>query len=197
MSESKAIFIRNPKCATISVRSAIKSQKLPIRLDELKRHQTALQWRSAIPDYKDHFVFSICRNPYSRILSAWLFIRKRKLEKHKEILDKYGTSFEEFVLNLEKDFGLQLTDVDMVTWPQWVWLVDSEGNKIVDNIGRFEKLPQWWENLCKKKGWTHAPLPKSNKTKHGPWKDYYTPDMIKVVNKQYVDDFKLLGYKKL
>jgi hypothetical protein len=197
VSKFKAIFIRNPKCATISIRSAINKQGSGTRFDELEKHQTALQWMGEIPNYKKHFVFSVCRNPYDRLLSGYMFICKRKLDKHEKILEKYGTDFESFVLNLEEDFGMKLADVDMVTWPQWIWVTDSKGNCIVDNIGRFEKLPEWWKSLCKQRGWKHSPLPKSNKTRHGPWREYYTPDMIKVVNEQYADDFNLFGYKTL
>lgn len=195
--KKKSIFIRNPKCATISIRGVIRQQGSGTRFDELERHQTALQWKNEIPDYEDHFVFSVCRNPYDRLLSAWFFICKRKLEKHEKILEKYGNNFEEFVMNLEEDFGMKLTEVDMVTWPQYLWLFDKDGTCLVDSVGRFEKVNQWWKNLCKNRGWKHVPLPKSNKTRHGPWKDYYTSDMIKVVNEQYADDFKLLPYKML
>jgi len=193
---SQAIFIRNPKCATISIRAAINQQKLGVRFDEAEAHQTALQWKDTISDYKEHFIFSVCRNPYDRLLSGWLFICKRKLDKHSEILDKYS-SFEDFVLNLGKDFKIKLTEVDMVTWPQVTWFLDSDDKCIIDEIGKFEELAFWWIKLCKSKNWDYAQLRKTNSTRHGPWTEYYTRDMIKVVNKQYADDFKFLDYKML
>lgn len=195
---SKSIFIRNPKCATISIRSALKRHKdLNVRIDELDYHQTAKQWQEQIKDFNDHFVFTVCRNPYERLLSGWLFICRRKLDKHKNILAKYGSDFKLFVRGLKDDFNIDLTDVDMVTWCQREWICDSQGKIIVDEIGRFENLTSWWSQLCKKRGWPKIELVKSNSTNHGHWREYYTPDMIKVVNEQYADDFKLLNYPML
>lgn len=194
---SKAIFIRNPKCATISIRSVIKQPKFNVRFDEIEKHQTALKWKQTISDYDQHFIFSVCRNPYDRLLSGWLFICRRKLDKHQAILEKYGSNFERFVLNLEKDFSMAISEVDMVTWPQHLWLTDNKGNIIINEIGRFENLSSWWIELSKRQSWPIIALPKANATNHGPWKDYYTSDMIKVVNQCYVDDFKLLNYEML
>lgn len=194
---NKAIFIRNPKCATISIRSVVKQPQFNVRFDEVEKHQTALKWQCTASDYNQHFVFSVCRNPYDRLLSGWLFICRRKLDKHKAILEKYGSNFERFVLDLEKDFSMLVSDVDMVTWPQYLWLTDVDKNLIVNEIGRFENLSSWWVDFSKRRGWPIVGLPRSNTTKHGPWKEYYSPDMIKVVNKCYADDFKLLKYEML
>jgi chondroitin 4-sulfotransferase 11 len=193
---SKAIFIRNPKCATISIRNVLKYPGFNTRVDEDEAHQTATSW-SKKPDYKDHFTFSVCRNPYDRLLSGWLFICRRKLDKHEKILETYGNDFNAFVHNLDDDFGMKLTEVDMVTWPQYKWMLDENGKCIVDEIGRFERLSSWWAGLCQSKGWPTVELPKSNSTKHSHWRDYYTPEMIKIVNKQYKEDFVLLNYEML
>lgn len=186
------IFIRNPKCATISIRGVAKN--LGIRIDEKDYHQTALEWKQILPDYDKHFKFTIVRNPYDRLLSGYLFICRRKLPKHKEILAKYGNDFKRFVLGLEEDFKMKLTDVDMVTWEQKKWLVDAEGRVIVDRIGRFEDLDNFWRILCQEKKWKYFPLPKSNMTIHSHWSSYYTPEMKKIVEEQYRGDFELLGY---
>jgi hypothetical protein len=195
VSERKAIFIRNPKCATISIRGVFQHNDRGVRIDELEAHQRAHQWKDTIRDFDNHFVFSVCRNPYDRLLSGWLFICRRRLDKHKDILKKYGTNFTDFVLNLEADFGMQLTEVDMVTWPQHKWFLDQKGNNLVNEIGRFESLNEWWLDLCKRRGWSQQPLPKRNTTKHGPWRDYYNPAMYKIVNQQYKKDFELFNYK--
>lgn len=194
---SKSIFIRNPKCATISIRGVVKRRGYDVRVDELDYHQTALQWKQTEPNFGQHFVFSVCRNPYDRLLSGWLFICKRKLEKHGKILDKYGSNFKSFVMSLQDDFGMSLHDVDMVTWRQVNWFLDENGNNLVHEIGRFEQLASWWRELCRKKGWPPVKLPKQNKTRHGPWREYYDQNMIKVVNEQYADDFEFFKYKKL
>jgi hypothetical protein len=194
---SGSIFIRNPKCATISIRGAVRREGFGVRFDELETHQTAAQWKKSTPDLKRYFVFSVCRNPYDRLLSGWLFICRRKLDKHEKILEKYQGDFKLFVTNLHKDFGMKLTDVDMVTWAQVNWFMDEEGNNLVDEIGRFESLSSWWPKLCQRKGWPPVNLSKSNRTNHGPGKEYYTSEMIEIVNEQYADDFKLFNYKML
>ena len=192
---SKSIFIRNPKCATISIRGALDKQD--VRIDELEYHQRAYQWKDTLRDYDKHFVFSVCRNPYDRLLSGWMFICRRKLDKHKDILKRYGNNFQDFVMNLEHDFDMKLTEVDMVTWEQSKWFLDKKGNNIIDEIGLFENLQNWWLDLCKKRGWPQEPLPKRNMTKHGPWQEYYVPAMYKIVNQQYKSDFNLLDYKPI
>jgi hypothetical protein len=186
------IFIRNPKCATISIRNV--GKRLGFRIDEKDYHQTALEWKQMLPDYDDHFKFTVVRNPYDRLLSGYLFICRRKLPKHREILSRYGTNFEKFVTGLDRDFKMKLTDVDMVTWPQKTWLTDEQGNVIVDKIGHFEDLGNFWKNLCQEKDWQFIPLPKSNATRHGPWTNYYTSEMKEIVQNQYREDFELLDY---
>lgn len=192
MSKQQSIFIRNPKCATISIRSVAK--RLNIRIDELHYHQRAIEWKNTIPNYDEHFSFTVTRNPYDRLLSGYLFICRRKLNKHKKILAKYGNNFEKFVLNLEADFGMKLTEVDMVTWPQKLWLFDEDNQLIVDKIGRFEDLDNFWRSLCNERQWPYFKLPKSNVTQHKPWSHYYNSEMKKIVSEQYKDDFDLLNY---
>lgn len=92
---------------------------------------------------------------------------------------------------------MNLEDLDMVTWPQTRWFLDKSGNDIVNEIGRIERINPWWKKLCKDQGWPETPLKKRNATNHKPWREYYTPDMADIINREYAADFEFLKYKKL
>lgn len=165
---------------------------------------------ASIKDYIDYFgestinsifTFTIARNPYDRLYSAYNYLIKggRNNEtdlKYQNIIREYDT-FEDFVLRFFRD----KTYLDLHHFvPQTNWLTNERGELVIDFIGHFEDLENDFLKVSKKidGGPFLKELPKKNITKKSSTKKdgdvKYTPEMYTVVNYIYANDFKLLNY---
>ena len=140
------------------------------------------------------YSFSIVRNPWDRLLSAW----KDKVYKqwadwypekcHKWRLPVYaeykGKSFNYFVRNIDI-----LCDGHVI--PQTL-LIDLDR---VDFVGRFENLQEDFDTICQGVGIPSMELPHKNKTKHKHYTEYYDDETRQIVAEKYAKDIEYFGYK--
>ncbi|MGF1489030.1 MAG: sulfotransferase family 2 domain-containing protein [Prochloraceae cyanobacterium] len=80
---------------------------------------------------------------------------------------------------------------------QYQFVRDSNGNKLVDYIGRYENLKADLERVFNKVGLEHIKLPVANKS-HGKslsYRDYYREDTKALVADKYREDIALFGYE--
>ena len=138
--------------------------------------------------YKQHypaeftafFKFTIVRNPYDRLVSAWKWqtavVKNQKLSTLKDFIEarpdasKYSEKFK-----LE---GLSV----------------FESIKKFDYIGRFEDLISTYYHLSKKLNIQMDAIPHTNRTGLGEYQKYYDEDTIDLVRKKYSIDLELFGY---
>ena len=134
--------------------------------------------------WKEYLKFCFCRNPYDRVVSAYNYI----METEK--------------LNIDFDVYLEMKDIVTENEYAHVFLsqkqhvIDSEGNCVMDFIGRFENFEDDFKLLLEKIGIDkiiHNPKPK-NKREHGSYKKYYDNRLIKIVNDLFMEDFEFFGY---
>lgn len=102
-------------------------------------------------EYSRYFKFSFVRNPWTRILSEY---RYRNYFSHR--------SFRDFVLNKLPQPGWD--DKYRHIMPQYDMLHDSQGNLLVDFVGRFESLQQDFDAVCETLGIAGSNLPHRNKS---------------------------------
>jgi len=102
-------------------------------------------------DFTDFFKFSFVRNPWARILSEY---RYRNYFQHR--------SFRDFVLKKLPKPGWD--DKYRHVMPQYDMLHDSQGNLLVDFVGRFESLQQDFDHVCQRLGIADSSLPHRNKS---------------------------------
>lgn len=189
--KTNSLFIHIPKAAGISFQQGLYDidsfGHLPIKdvqeyMDEDKFNQM----------YK----FTIVRNPYDRLISAYLYLKKGgrgaliDLEYQKKI-EKYK-NFEDFVLNFftTQDF-MQMEHFI----PQTEWLIDEAGVLKVDYIGYFETIEDEFE-IIYRQIFSMSPqnhLPRKNPTNVAN-EIQFSREMLNIINSIYLKDFELLNY---
>ena len=171
----KFIYIHIPKCAGSSVEKFLNST-VHVEWDELNKiwvqHATAKQIKEIYcQDYDQYFKFTFVRNPWDRAVSDYMWVQQEL---------KITGDFKNYLL-LEDVFDTprlhyphlnQLGRGDHII-PQSDFVLDSEGNFMVDFIGRFETL-QWDINIvCDRLGIPRSTLPRENQSKHTHYSEYY------------------------
>ena len=186
-----AIFIHVPKVAGTSINKAIYGRTLG--------HYTALEIKNKFPGlYKDSFVFSFVRNPWSRVVSAYNFAKQGRTESmgvHKPEQYKIPEfeSFESFVND-----WLTLKDVnnlDYIFQPQVRFLTDSNGCIIVDYFERVENLASGILEVERKLN-REIKVGRVNATSStDEYRNYYTNErLIDLVSEVYKSDIRTFGY---
>jgi hypothetical protein len=103
-------------------------------------------------------------------------------------------NFEEFILRCTDE----ITDPDgrkHIFRNQIDYLVDENGTIIVDFIGRFERLQECFDEVCRRLGCTPVELPRINDSRHAAYTEYYTPAMAETVARHYARDIETFGYR--
>lgn len=193
MLEKTALFVHIPKCAGVSFSNALFGYIGPGHLT-LRNYEVLLTKK----EYDSCFKFSIVRNPWDRLHSAYSFLMHGGIAENdhqfrEDVLSKY-TSFEQFVIS-------GLSDSEVLKYyhflPQEHYLRNYRGRIGVDYVGRFERLSDDFNVIANKLG-LKCDLEHTNKTKHQlmtSYRDAYTVKMKERVRQVYGHDINLLGYK--
>jgi hypothetical protein len=134
------------------------------------------------------FKFAIIRNPYDRLVSEYYYDRKWN-KKTKSL------NFKEFVLYIAEQQRKEKLFAHYK--PQFDFVTDENGDRMVDFIGKYENLNEDWERIRRLTGFEFSYLPRINQSNHGPFRDYYDRETISIVNEIYTMDFGFFGYAKL
>ncbi|MBM4148632.1 MAG: sulfotransferase family protein [Lentisphaerae bacterium] len=191
--EHRFIFVHIPKTAGTSVARAIEKvggAHYPWR----PFHKTCAELAGIeIPwaTWNAYFKFAFVRNPWDLHLSKYLFVREKRGHPLHEAVS--SMSFRDFTFWLRDNMaGLNAGDsfrnlrqVDFVT--------GADGRLMVDFVGRFERLRDDWNTICKQTG-VRAKLPHANRTEHGSYPDYYDDETRGIVGALYAADVERFGY---
>lgn len=139
--------------------------------------------------FEGYYKFSIVRNPFQRLVSAYNY-------RIKSYLPRFG-SFEAFIRHLPEGIGeARARRGDHIT-PQ-VRHTHEDGRQAVDLIGRFEQLDTAMIVLAKRLGLSEpislAGKPPPNLHPQKASMDSYNDDLIAIIQNVYREDFDLLGY---
>jgi hypothetical protein len=161
-------------------------------------HATALDFRESYPEkFDQYFKFSFVRNPYSRLLSAYLYLSKggsgnrHDSEVFKKYFENTNHDFEFFCKSIvSKDV---ISDVVHFR-PQHNFLFDNDKKLLVDFVGRQETYSRDARTVFNKLGVNYRPkhLRKNGVYKH--FSEYYTVEIQEKVFQLYKEDFELLNY---
>jgi hypothetical protein len=185
------VFIHIPKAAGSSVSESIYGSRIG--------HHTYRQFQYQLK-MEEFFVFSVVRDPYDRLSSAYTFLKaggqagnSRDLEFKTKVLGRYET-FSEFVREWVNVGNNIYSFMHFV--PQVEFLKDRNGSLALDYIARFERLDEDMAVVSAETG-RAIDIKHVNKTiRDKPYEDYYDPELREIVSRKYSDDFSRLGYSR-
>lgn len=176
---------------TLNLSNAPYSHGLPHNLRHIAvQHQVY----STIYEYRDLFkinfdnnlkVFSVVRNPYTRIMSDLFFLGKIKRNYDKEQVCDV----------IKNNYMFLDSTLDNHKIPQYKFVTDENENLIPHiKIFRNESLAEDNEELNNFLG-ISIDIKKIDTTKN--YMSYLNEESIKLINEFYEKDFKIFGYKKI
>lgn len=186
---TRTIFIHIPKTAGVSLVKSIFGDVT------LEGHRSVSFYKQVFgTKYSDFFTFTIVRNPWERLYSAYKFLEKGGMNTHdKNAFEAHLSiykNFECFVLNgLNKKIIWEI----MQFIPQYDFVCDNNGKIIVDYVGKFENLKKSVNEINDILN-LNFELEHHNKTNKKNYKDIYTTEMIEKVHHIYQKDIDIFEY---
>ena len=192
---AEIIFIHVPKTAGTSIK-----QKLYQTSDRLG-HRRICEYYAFDPHRASMFFkFAVVRNPWDRFYSAYCFLNQRQNTSHSDrvfsetILGKFD-GFEAFVDALQ-DRSMRrkvLSYTHFIPQSYWICRRGASGHAL-DYLGRFENLSADLERVFDRIGRHQAQLPQVRASRHGAYREAYSPRSRNIVADLYLQDITLLGY---
>lgn len=199
--EGKYIFIHVPKCAGRSVAKIFFEDRFPYKA--FGGHWSAEYFQKYhVEEFNSYFKFSIVRNPYDRLVSAYHYFltgRMKGLENFdnidlKSALD-LSDNFKDFCIRYFMHPRQAPIQGHLKTQSHWI-LVD--GTVAVDYLLHYEDLETGVNFLKEKLSYgQESELTNMNSTEHLEFMEYYDNELLKIVNSFYHEDFINFNYDKL
>ncbi len=143
-------------------------------------------------ELSDLFKFAFVRNPYDWLFSWYKFRQRDELSDPEHCHhNRYagGQSFDEFMLSYNKN---------QIFMKQSDFLYSHQGEKLVDYVGRYERVQKDFEQVCQR---LHIPLeslPQINVSKgSGSVVGQMSAATRNIINQTFRRDFELFGYEML
>lgn len=190
--EQKSIFVHITKCAGISVAMSLFGNLGGGHL-RITHYQLIFSKR----EFDDYFKFTFVRNPWDRLVSAFLFLKKGGTNKvDREWSAKNLTRFPDFHTFVTK----WVNQKNVNSWkhfvPQYKFVCEPRSQTPkVDFVGYFECLNDDFVQIQKRLG-NHSSLQHLNKTEGAKkdYREYYTEATRKIVEDVYHEDIRIFGY---
>lgn len=190
LEDKKLIFIHIPKCAGTSI---VDSLGMTMKGHYTCHYYVAQQPKHPKIEDKSYTSFTIVRNPWDRLVSAYEYCKMGSGNFYNHMHDDYeylkGKSFE-YTISLLEDEPYRF--IHPSWYLQTYWIASSEAI-LVDKIFKFENLDPLTEFLASK-GIT-TPIQKLNSSKRDlDYRTYYTDKLVEKVAKIYACDIENLNY---
>lgn len=190
-SGKKVLFIHIPKTAGVSLIKTYEEYFADAR------HSPALLYKYLLgKKYQQFTTFSIVRNPWARIFSAYNFLKNGGLggtdQKMGEILLQQCPSFEHFIKEWLPQKGVCCYGHFV---PQYEFVCGlSDDDIIVDHLVKIEGLDSDWPIIANALGMPLRDIPRINTSAKKDFRRCYDNESIDVVNRIYKKDVKLFNY---
>lgn len=181
------MFFHVPKTAGLSIYETLGIDwraNLWAEDEENKLHSQALIAESKKFDY---FTFAFVRNPWERLVSAYLYLQNGGIFWVDEIdRDNYlkdCPTFRDCILNIDNMMEQQHFR------PMTYWLPSK-----LSFVGRYENLQNDFNTVCDLIGIERRKLPHINKTEHFHYSKYYDSETQAMVAERYAEDIDRFKY---
>lgn len=185
----RCIFIHIPKAAGTSVAQTL--------FGEGSRHLRYTEYEQANPrKFAEYFKFTFVRNPWSRLYSAYSFLKKGGMnEMDRRWAEEHLVGFNDF----DSFVKGWVTPENIRSWvhfyPQHYFICDDALNLKMDFVGRFETLDADFAYVQQQLGLPLTPLPHINPSVgQERYADHYNKESIDIVASVYKDDIALFAY---
>ena len=148
-------------------------------------HLKARDWRELLTPavYDSMFTFAFVRNPWDWQVSLYHYCLQDTKHPDNALLKSLGT-FERY-LDWRVTCGME---------KQKPFLTDEDGNFIVNYVGRFQRLEQDFQYVCRMLNFKNVSLPHINASAHQNYRSYYNARTRKIVEEHFQDDIATFGY---
>lgn len=207
------LYVHIAKTGGTSVRSALRrlkwrdpyypAQWLCSRLSHLTGHRIAAKLprhakivcaQEMLPKdvFDGLFKFAFVRNPWDLQVSSWLHLKRERphlLEGH----DGFD-AFTRWKLDPQRPCQYHL---DTAITPQTDYLIDLHGRVLTDYLGRYERLHDDFDHICRTLGTATPALPHKRQTqdRRADYRSYYSDDLAERVAQHFARDIDMFGYR--
>jgi hypothetical protein len=173
--------------------------------------------------WNEYFKFAFVRNPWDRLVSWYSMIsnadaaeahqipvgqtEKRRLRRARRmkqrgdrlLLWRYvvgnSSTFEEFIKNCTGEIEVKPSVFYSFAYNQLEYISDTNGNLLVDFVGRFESFQKDLLEVSNSLGIELKSVPHDNRSPHRHYSSYYTPETEMIVRERFKRDIEYFGYE--
>jgi hypothetical protein len=179
-------YIHVPKAAGSSLRNYILNNRIDYIGHDERIHPEK-------PDGTYDYVFTIVRNPYDRVVSAYYYLR-RGGGSHDDVKDGREYCHRKFPEFIKQDLK-RASKKQIHFKPMHYWVYDRCQVKAT-HIAKMENIKRDLIKIAEElKLPIPDPIPHANRTVHPESEELYTKELREIVYNIYKKDFKLFGYE--
>jgi len=160
---------------------------------KLPRHAKIVAAKEMLPAplFDDLFKFAFVRNPWDLQVSSYHHIR-REVPDIMEAIEDFP-QFIRWKLDPDRPYHYHVdTSIEL----QSDYLIDLRGRVIVDFLGRYERLQEDFDEVCRRIGVARRQLPQKRKAKdRGAYREYYDDETAELVARHFRRDIEEFGYR--
>lgn len=183
--QHKFIFVHIIKTGGSSIEKLFGQKKIHSFAKKYKKQIGSKKW-------DNYFKFTFVRNPWDKMVSQYFYIQKNQQGKYKLTFREFISAFQSCP---EKEYINGVGIPVRFNPVQLPWILDDDGNCLVDFIGRFENFQEDFGIICDKIGIPKQRLPHENKSRHKHYNEYYDNETREIVAKKFAQDIEYFGYE--